>query len=352
MINYIAGLFGIIAWVILLFSYFKTGSNKLLYLQIISCIFFALNYIFLGALSGLLVVIFEIIRDYLYIKVKDDKKVFYISIFFYLIIALFSYNGILSLVCILASLCDSYALANNNSNKIILYSIFTYSLWIVYDLSCYSYGTVLFELFLVLSNILFLSNCYSVYLKSDKLMVVKGFSITNNMMKMFNKIDKSNYNEEYIWSLSKEKEVIMNNKTDYIFIYDEDNLVGYINFIRITKDKFDSIINSNKYIDIDIKDIKKFSKKNFNYVNVNSISIKSVYKNDKLIKLINSSIRKYLIKKESYGYKIKGLVCISASSFEEEILSKCGFMLIKNINTDNSIYVMDHDDLSIYLKEF
>ena len=77
---YIAQLLGIIAWFILIISYWKSGSKKLLYLQITACIFFALNYTILGAFSGLLVVIFEIIRDYLYLKVKEPKKIFYISI--------------------------------------------------------------------------------------------------------------------------------------------------------------------------------------------------------------------------------------------------------------------------------
>ena len=318
---YIAQLLGIIAWFILIISYWKSGSKKLLYLQITACIFFALNYTILGAFSGLLVVIFEIIRDYLYLKVKEPKKIFYISIIVYLIIAIVTYNGsVLSLFCIFASLCDGYALTNKG-NKVVLY------------------------------NTLFLLNCYSIYLKSDDLRIEKGFSITNNMLKIFNKLDKNNYDDEYIWSISKEGEIIKNNKTDYIFIYDDDELIGYINFIRIPFDKFDEITKNKEYIDIDIKDIKRFSKKVGNYININSICIKNSYKNDKTIKLVSDVIKKYLLKKEKYGYKINGLLCVSASKFEEDILNYSKFRLEKTLEEDNNIYTMEGSRLNKYLKE-
>lgn len=348
---YIAQLLGIIAWFILIISYWKSGSKKLLYLQITACIFFALNYTILGAFSGLLVVIFEIIRDYLYLKVKEPKKIFYISIIVYLIIAIVTYNGsVLSLFCIFASLCDGYALTNKG-NKVVLYSIITYSLWIIYDLSYGSYGTVVAESFIIISNTLFLLNCYSIYLKSDNLRIEKGFSITNNMLKIFNKLDKNNYDDEYIWSISKEGEIIKNNKTDYIFIYDDDELIGYINFIRIPFDKFDEITKNKEYIDIDIKDIKRFSKKVGNYININSICIKNSYKNDRTIKLVSDVIKKYLLKKEKYGYKINGLLCVSASKFEEDILNYSKFRLEKTLEEDNNIYTMEGSRLNKYLKE-
>ena len=85
---YLAQVFGILAWILLFISYWKNGNNKLLYLQIISCLFFVLNYCFLGAVSGILVVSFEIIRDYLYTKIKNPMSVFMLSIPFYIVISI------------------------------------------------------------------------------------------------------------------------------------------------------------------------------------------------------------------------------------------------------------------------
>ena len=70
---YLAQLSSIIAWILLIISYWKNKDDKLLYLQVISCFFFIIDYVLLGAYSGLFVVLFEVVRDSLYIKCKDDK---------------------------------------------------------------------------------------------------------------------------------------------------------------------------------------------------------------------------------------------------------------------------------------
>ena len=54
-------------------------------------------------------------------------------------------------------------------------------------------------------------------------------------------------------------------------------------------------------------------------------------KNDKTIKLVSDVIKKYLLKKEKYGYKINGLLCVSASKFEEDILNYSKFRLEKTL---------------------
>ena len=107
---YLAQLSSIIAWILLIISYWKNKDDKLLYLQVISCFFFIIDYVLLGAYSGLFVVLFEVVRDSLYIKCKDDKWVFIGCLPIYLIISIFSYTGILSLFSIFASLNDGYAL--------------------------------------------------------------------------------------------------------------------------------------------------------------------------------------------------------------------------------------------------
>lgn len=149
---YFGQFFSLIAWTMLIISYWKNKNDKILYLQVISCVCFALNYIFLGAWTGLFVVSFEIIRDIMYIKSKDDKKIFMLSIPIYLIIGIFGYSGILSLFSVLASLNDGYALIYKG-NKLIFLGIITYSLWLIYDIYCGNYVNVLAELAIIISNI-------------------------------------------------------------------------------------------------------------------------------------------------------------------------------------------------------
>src|SRR5574344_1266577 len=105
---YLAQISGALAWAFLLISYWKNGNNKLLYLQVISCFFFVVNYGFLGALAGGITVLFEMFRDFLYTKVKDPMKVFYICIPFYIVISIFTFDNFISLFSVFASLCDAY----------------------------------------------------------------------------------------------------------------------------------------------------------------------------------------------------------------------------------------------------
>ena len=149
---YLAQITALLAWLFLIISYWKNKDDKLLYLQIISCIFFVLNYIFLGAYTGLFVVFFEIIRDALYIKFEDDKKTFLLSLPIYALIGIFSYDGIWSLFSIFASLNDGYSLIYKGK-KVVLLGIVTYILWIIYDSYCLSYANVIAEVIVVISNL-------------------------------------------------------------------------------------------------------------------------------------------------------------------------------------------------------
>ena len=155
-INFFLGqLTSILAWMFLIISYWKNKDDKILYLQILSCIFFVLNYLFLGAYTGLFVVFFEIVRDYLYIKFDDDKKTFMYTLPIYALIGIFSYDGFWSLFSIFASLNDGYALIFKQK-KVVFLGIVTYVLWLIYDIRYFSLPNVLLESILIISNLIIL----------------------------------------------------------------------------------------------------------------------------------------------------------------------------------------------------
>ena len=64
----IVQLFGLIGFILLLLSYWKEEINGVLVIQLFSGLFYMVHYYFLGAYSALLVLILEIIRDFLYYK--------------------------------------------------------------------------------------------------------------------------------------------------------------------------------------------------------------------------------------------------------------------------------------------
>ena len=152
---YLGQITSLLAWFFLILSYWKNKDDKILYLQVISCIFFVLNYLFLGAYTGLFVVFFEIIRDYLYIKLEDDKKTFLFTLPVYAIIGIFSYDGFWSLFSIFASLNDGYALIYKGK-KVVFLGIVTYVLWLIYDIRYFSLPNVVAESILIISNIIIL----------------------------------------------------------------------------------------------------------------------------------------------------------------------------------------------------
>lgn len=152
---YLARASEILAWLFLVISFWKNKDNKLLFLQLIANIFFLLDYVFLGATSGLFVILFEMIRDIFYIKRDDDIKIFWLSFPIYIIIGVFSYEGIMSLFSIIASINDGYSLVYHGK-KVVFLGILTYILWLIYDYSIGSYVNVLAESIIIVSNIFIL----------------------------------------------------------------------------------------------------------------------------------------------------------------------------------------------------
>lgn len=345
---YLAQLFGALGWIFLLVSYWKSGSKKLLYFQLIACIFFAINYWFLGAIAGMIIVTFEIIRDYLYIKVDNPMKIFYLTIPFYILIAIFTNDGFISLFSVIASLVDSYALTRKNS-KVVALSIVTYSLWIIYDISYQSYSTVVAELFLIISNLIVLSKYKEAYYKSDKLSFSRGMTYNSKIVDELHKLNKDNFDSDFTWPKEKLDDIIRSNKTDFIIIHDDENIIGYINFITIKRKKYEKILTMNEYKDISRGDISFFGKGKLNYININKIVVQNNYQNDKTIKLISNTIFKYLNDMKNKGFNIDGVISVSANDFDESILEFCKFTKEKETD-DFTIYTLNEHILNNKLK--
>ena len=85
-------------------------------------------------------------------------------------------------------------------------------------------------------------------------------------------------------------------------------------------------------MDIDSIDIKRFSKKRSNYININTIAIQNNYQNKTTVDLVSYPFCVFVIarnevynEKNRMGYKIKGIVGIATSEFENEIFCNMGF---------------------------
>ena len=162
-----AQIIGLISWGLLVYSYYKKNIDDILLIQVIGGIFEIIHYFLLGAFSGLVVVILELIRDYSYYKTDYDKYIFIISLPVYFFIGYFSYNHLIDLLPVIASTIDGYALTNKKSIAIIG-SIINNSLWFIYDVYCMSIVGVIAELLFIISNI------YILFCDKNKIKYIKN----------------------------------------------------------------------------------------------------------------------------------------------------------------------------------
>lgn len=152
---------GFVAWFIIVLSYYRKNTNKILLVQLLGNLLFCLHYLLLGAYSGLAICFLELLRDYSYYKTDWDNYIFAFSIPIYIIGGIFSYRTIIDLFPIIASLTDGWSLTKKKFIAV-LGAIFSYGLWLVYDLTVKSYSGAITDTILILSNI------YIIFTNKDK----------------------------------------------------------------------------------------------------------------------------------------------------------------------------------------
>ena len=145
-------LIGLIAWLLLILSYYRKNTNKILFFQILGTILYCLHYYLLGAYSGLFICLFEVARDYSYYKTDKDKIIFACCIPIYIIGGILSYTSLIDILPIFSSVIDGYSLTNKK--KIVIIGAFlSYTLWVIYDIAVLSISGAVTDGLIALSNL-------------------------------------------------------------------------------------------------------------------------------------------------------------------------------------------------------
>lgn len=164
---------GFLAWILLILSYYRKNTNKILVFQIISTILFCLHYYLLGAYSGLLICALEVVRDASYYFTDKDNYIFIGSVFIYIICAIVTYTNLLDLFPYLASTIDGFFLTKKR--KIVVFgAIVTYILWLIYDIYARSYSGAITDAIIILSNLSILLFNFNIF---DKLHIDSGEAV-------------------------------------------------------------------------------------------------------------------------------------------------------------------------------
>ena len=230
----LAQISGFLAWLALLISYYRKNTNKILVLHILSIVFYLLNYLFLGAWTGLFIILLELIRDFLYYKTDKDDFIFLITIPIYIILFIFSRDNILELIPIAASLLEGFTLTKKK-NIVVPGALIVYSMWVIYDISVGAYTGALTDGLIVISNIGILINIIKGYKQVDNFKISSRYNITKNSLEEINSLKKDVYAKEILLSNSYEEKLYNKNKNNLMFIKYYKTLKGYITTIFITK---------------------------------------------------------------------------------------------------------------------
>ncbi len=136
---------------------FQCKKNKHLFIaQAISGLLFTINFIMLGSYGGGLLNFVNVIRGMAlaYTPEKHRKAVCIISIILYIAATCVSFNGIMSILTLIAQIAGTITMLINNGKIIRLTHLFVLApIWMFHNYSCGSIGGVLCEAFNITSII-------------------------------------------------------------------------------------------------------------------------------------------------------------------------------------------------------
>ena len=156
--------FIIISYIFLIFTYQTKNRKSILIFSFISLIATGLSYIFLSAYSGLAMVGVAIIRNIIFIvdekkngkRTKNTAKDYIILAILYLIsivFAIFTYNGILSMMSVAATMLYTFSVWQKNTKVYKLLGIPIEIIWIIYNIYIFSVFGIVLESILAVSTV-------------------------------------------------------------------------------------------------------------------------------------------------------------------------------------------------------
>ena len=156
--------FIIINYICLVMTYQSKSRKNILIFSFGALIATGISYIFLSAYSGFAMVIVAIIRNIIFIvdekkngkNDKNTKKDYIILAILYsisIISAIFTYNGILSMMSVIATMLYTYSVWQKNTKVYKILGIPVGIIWIIYNIYIFSIFGIILEVVLAISAI-------------------------------------------------------------------------------------------------------------------------------------------------------------------------------------------------------
>lgn len=157
--------FIIINYIFLIMTYQSKSRKNILIYNFGALIATGISYIFLSAYSGLAMVVVAIIRNVIFIidekkngkSNKNSTKDYIILAILYIISiisAIFTYNGILSMMSVVATMLYTYSVWQKNTKTYKALGIPIGIMWIIYNIYIFSIFGIILEVVLAISSII------------------------------------------------------------------------------------------------------------------------------------------------------------------------------------------------------
>ena len=148
-------------------------------------------------------------------------------------------------------------------------------------------------------------------------------------------LDDDFYDQAYLWNNDYQRKVYDRNHDSFIAVSLDNKLVGYINYLSITKELYNQMKESNEIVDdFKLEDIIPFGDEI--YLTVNSIVILKEHQDGEVIKIINNEFLKKI-----NNLSIKGINTIAISPDGNKWAQNMGFTLYKKLDDGNTLYVKE-----------
>ena len=338
-VMYIVGqICGIIAWILLLISYHAKRENKVIFYQILASVLYIVNYFCLGAMTGLWISFFELIKSFFYYKTDKDEYIYFFTIPVYFLILYYTGFNMVDLIAVVGSLVDGYVMLKNKKTMVIG-GIISYFLWVIYDSFFLDFSGIISDGFVVVSNIIILIQGYNKYLHRSSIYTVRSQYITKNTVDVIEKLDRQNLDRCYRWDKDKIEDLTKKKKYSYILVKDENKVVGYVNFLNLDEKVYKKMVKSEVFFDdFTNKDILDWTKNRRSFVNLNAIVLNDVYNNKNTISKIENAIKRYIKFMRKNRYFIDEICSFAVNDLEVTILENLGFEKVRNITNECFLY--------------
>ena len=161
---YIASqIFGTCGFIISLIAYHRKTKKKILRNMVLSNILNLIHYLLLGAYSGCITKLLAIFRDCFIIFKKNCNNFlnyFYLIFFIilYIIASIFTFNGILSILPLLAALIYTIFIWNGNELRLKKIAFICYFIWLIYNIFVMSISGIVSNVISIVSTLIAIKN--------------------------------------------------------------------------------------------------------------------------------------------------------------------------------------------------